>query len=114
MGSVAMVSLDPFGRSEAVFLFDPANAEGITLVPPLLAGPLGEAVFGVLTPAADRVEAFPVRDRNADAVGVAGALDAEKPRHGGGQLDHAIGGAVVAFGIGGGAARSEDDGVIGR
>src|SRR5262245_35809262 len=114
MRSVAMLSRGlPFGL-EAVRLLDAANAEGIALVPPLLAGPLGEAVFGVFAPMADRGETVPVRDRDADAVGAAGTFDAEKPRHGRGEFDHAIGGAVVAFGIGGGTARREDDCVVGR
>src|SRR5262245_27344876 len=114
MRSVAMVSRGLAFRLEAVLFLDPANAKGVALVPPLLAGPLGEAVFPLLTPIADRFEIVPVRHSDADAVGPAGALDAEIAGHRRGQRDHASCGAVVTFGIGGGAMRGEDDGVVGR
>src|SRR5262249_43550280 len=106
MRSIAMVSRGLFDR-EAIRLLDPADAQAIAFVPPFLTGLLGEAVFGMLAPVPDRVKAVPVRNGDADTLGVAGALDAEKAGHRRGQFGHAVGGAVVTFGIGGGAARRE-------
>src|SRR5437667_11960703 len=114
MRSVVMVNRDLFCRAETILFFHSADADGIAFVPPLLSGPLGEAVFGVLAPALDRFGAIPVGNGDADAFGVAGTFDAEKARHGGGEFNHAIGGAVVTVGIGGGPARGEDDRVVRR
>src|SRR2546430_12373995 len=81
-------------------------------VPLALPAPLRFAMLRLRLPRADRLEVAPVRDRDAEAVVAAHALDAEEARLLAAELLHprrGLGVALVA-----GLTRREDDGVVRR
>src|SRR5207248_11712141 len=95
-GRSARPAVTRFLARELADVLDPTDAQGVPLIPLLAAGPLGQEVLGVPAPRRDRLQRFPVRDRDPEAVRPAGRLDAEEPGLLAGEFLHALRGRGVA------------------
>src|SRR5207244_10414654 len=72
-------ALTRFAGTPPPVRLDAADAQPVSRVPTLPPPGLGQPVLGLGAPAADRLQARPVRHRDAVAVRVAHTLDAEVP-----------------------------------
>src|SRR5262249_14483365 len=89
-----------------------ADAQAVGAVPALATEPLRSAVLDVLAPGADRVEARPVRDGDAEPRRGARALDAEIAGLLAREVVHRLPHRGVALVVVGRALRREDDGEV--
>ena len=92
---------------------DPADSDFILPIPEGLSLRLGDEMFLVSFPIPDCLEARPIGNGNADAVGAANRFNAEKAGLLRSEREHLLGHfAIAVFALG--ALRGEDHGVIRR